>query len=257
MITYPSTHGVFESAIVEICDLIHEDGGQIYLDGANLNAQLGLTAPGKIGADVGHLNLHKTFAIPHGGARYSFEPDESSKTSKSRGSHLRVHFKHCREICHHIHGMQAGKALKFMDDVLAFKAVVPFVKFTGGIGRKAQAKQSKSPGNNGRWPVKATAVVKDLLSNAVANAESKDMDVENLYVSHAQCNRAPAGRRRTYRARGRIGKYASQPAHIEFVLTEKKDGVEKNDDGEGEGASGKKITKKHMARGRFIKVGGD
>ena len=67
MITYPSTHGVFESAIKDICDLIHEAGGQIYMDGANLNAQLGLTSPGLIGADVGHLNLHKTFAIPHGG----------------------------------------------------------------------------------------------------------------------------------------------------------------------------------------------
>ena len=67
MITYPSTHGVFESAIKEICEMIHEDGGQIYMDGANLNAQLGLTSPGLIGADVGHLNLHKTFAIPHGG----------------------------------------------------------------------------------------------------------------------------------------------------------------------------------------------
>lgn len=67
MITYPSTHGVFEARIKELCDLIHEEGGQIYVDGANLNAVLGLTSPGRIGADVGHLNLHKTFAIPHGG----------------------------------------------------------------------------------------------------------------------------------------------------------------------------------------------
>merc|ERR1711920_688924 len=114
-----------------------------------------------------------------------------------------------------------------LNDVLAFKAVVPFVRFTGGIGRKAQGKQSKSPGNIGRWPVKATAVVKDLLSNAIANGETKGLDAENLFISHAQCNRAPAGRRRTYRAHGRIGKYASQPAHIEFVLEEKKEGVKK------------------------------
>lgn len=67
MITYPSTYGVFEPTIVEICDIIHKCGGMIYLDGANMNAQLGLTSPGKIGADIGHLNLHKTFAIPHGG----------------------------------------------------------------------------------------------------------------------------------------------------------------------------------------------
>ncbi|MBC6401635.1 MAG: aminomethyl-transferring glycine dehydrogenase [Ekhidna sp.] len=67
MITYPSTHGVFEKSIMEICDLIHNNGGQVYMDGANMNAQVGLTSPGIIGADVCHLNLHKTFCIPHGG----------------------------------------------------------------------------------------------------------------------------------------------------------------------------------------------
>jgi len=67
MITYPSTHGVFEASIIEITSIIHENGGQVYMDGANMNAQVGLTNPGAIGADVCHLNLHKTFAIPHGG----------------------------------------------------------------------------------------------------------------------------------------------------------------------------------------------
>ena len=67
MVTYPSTHGVFEETIREICAIIHEAGGQVYMDGANMNAQVGLTSPGAIGADVCHLNLHKTFAIPHGG----------------------------------------------------------------------------------------------------------------------------------------------------------------------------------------------
>ncbi|MFM8456005.1 MAG: aminomethyl-transferring glycine dehydrogenase, partial [Ignavibacteria bacterium] len=67
MVTYPSTHGVFEEAIKEICDIVHEYGGQVYMDGANMNAQVGLTSPNNIGADVCHLNLHKTFCIPHGG----------------------------------------------------------------------------------------------------------------------------------------------------------------------------------------------
>jgi glycine dehydrogenase len=67
MITYPSTHGVFEESVVEICECIHKHGGQVYMDGANLNAQVGLCSPGSIGADVCHLNLHKTFCIPHGG----------------------------------------------------------------------------------------------------------------------------------------------------------------------------------------------
>jgi glycine dehydrogenase len=67
MITYPSTHGVFEDAIRDICAVVHEHGGQVYMDGANMNAQVGLTSPASIGADVCHINLHKTFAIPHGG----------------------------------------------------------------------------------------------------------------------------------------------------------------------------------------------
>ncbi|NEU09967.1 aminomethyl-transferring glycine dehydrogenase [Flavihumibacter sp. R14] len=67
MVTYPSTHGVFEESIIDICQIIHDNGGQVYMDGANMNAQVGLTSPANIGADVCHLNLHKTFCIPHGG----------------------------------------------------------------------------------------------------------------------------------------------------------------------------------------------
>ena len=67
MITYPSTHGVFEENIKQICDLIHEHGGQVYMDGANLNAQVGIIKVASLGADVCHFNLHKTFCIPHGG----------------------------------------------------------------------------------------------------------------------------------------------------------------------------------------------
>ena len=67
MITYPSTHGVFEETVKEVCEIVHSHGGQVYIDGANLNAQVGLCAPGEYGGDVSHLNLHKTFCIPHGG----------------------------------------------------------------------------------------------------------------------------------------------------------------------------------------------
>src|SRR5439155_1096456 len=67
MVTYPSTHGVFEAGITEVCRIVHRHGGQVYMDGANMNAQVGLCRPGDIGAHVGHLNLHKTFCIPHGG----------------------------------------------------------------------------------------------------------------------------------------------------------------------------------------------
>jgi glycine dehydrogenase len=67
MITYPSTHGVYEETVREMCEIVHEFGGQVYMDGANMNAQVGVTSPGYIGSDVSHLNLHKTFCIPHGG----------------------------------------------------------------------------------------------------------------------------------------------------------------------------------------------
>ncbi len=79
MVTYPSTHGVFETGIREICSIIHEHGGQVYLDGANLNAMVGLSSPGAIGADVCHLNLHKTFCIPHGGGGPGVGPIAAAK----------------------------------------------------------------------------------------------------------------------------------------------------------------------------------
>ena len=67
MITYPSTHGVFETSVKELCALVHQHGGRVYVDGANMNALVGMAAPGEFGGDVSHLNLHKTFCIPHGG----------------------------------------------------------------------------------------------------------------------------------------------------------------------------------------------
>jgi glycine dehydrogenase len=79
MITYPSTHGVFEEDVREACALVHAHGGQVYLDGANMNAQVGLTSPGRIGADVCHLNLHKTFCIPHGGGGPGMGPITAAK----------------------------------------------------------------------------------------------------------------------------------------------------------------------------------
>src|SRR5262249_10564693 len=88
MVTYPSTHGVFEEGIREVCDLVHKHGGQVYMDGANLNAQLGLTRPADIGADVCHLNLHKTFCIPHGGGGPGMGP---IAVAKHLAAHLPGH----------------------------------------------------------------------------------------------------------------------------------------------------------------------
>ena len=89
MITYPSTHGVFEKEVVRMCDIIHENGGLVYMDGANMNAQVGITNPGTIGADVCHLNLHKTFGIPHGGGGPGVGPVAVNKLLKP---YLPTHF---------------------------------------------------------------------------------------------------------------------------------------------------------------------
>jgi len=139
---------------------------------------------------------------------------------------------------------------KYLQDVIDMKTTVTFSRFTGGIGHSAQAKQHNAPGNCGRWPVKATQVVLDLLKNAESNAETKGLDVDQLKVKHIQCNRAPGGRRRTYRAHGRIGPYMSHPAHIEMILVEGDVKVEKEADVDG------RMSRKVVAKKRFVKIGG-
>ena len=86
MVTYPSTHGVFEEGITELCAIVHDHGGQVYVDGANLNALVGMAQPGRFGADVSHLNLHKTFCIPHGGGGPGRRPGRRSAPTWRRSS---------------------------------------------------------------------------------------------------------------------------------------------------------------------------
>merc|ERR1719171_825194 len=107
------------------------------------------------------------------------------------------------------------------------KRAVPYTMFTGGIGRHAQLKNMKAPGSKGRWPVKATKVILDLLTNAEANAEKEGVEPEELVITHAMSNRAQKQRRRTYRAHGRINAYMASPAHVELVLTPKAEAVPK------------------------------
>lgn len=184
--------------------------------------------------------------------KYSAEPASEVKSAKARGSHLRVHFKHCREVAHHIKGMQLTKAKKYLDDVLDFKRAIPFTKFTGGCGRHAQGKLVKAAGDKVRWPQKATKVILDLLKNAESNAEVKGLDNELMYISHIQANRAMKQRRRTYRAHGRIGPYMSNPAHFEIILSERAEGVQK---GAEEPSKVLKLTRKRQAQLR-LKAGG-
>ncbi|WP_459806090.1 50S ribosomal protein L22, partial [Herbidospora sp. RD11066] len=105
----------------------------------------------------------------------------------------------------------------------------------------------------GRWPVKSAKIVLGVLRNAEANAEFKNLDTEKLFVEHVQVNAAQQGRRRTYRAHGRIGPYMNCPCHVEMILSEKEETVEKAAE---EGAKPKKFTRKQFAKLR-LKVGGD
>jgi len=118
MVTYPSTHGVFEEGIREICQIIHDRGGQVYMDGANMNAQVGLTSPGSIGADVCHLNLHKTFCIPHGGGGPGMGPIGVAK-------HL-APFLPGHPVLHPFAGREQGNVTKAGEHAIGPVSAAPF-----------------------------------------------------------------------------------------------------------------------------------
>merc|ERR1719230_496822 len=133
--------------------------------------------------------------------------------------------------------MNLNAAIKYLRNVVDFKAIIPFRVHTGGVGRHAQAKNlpggKKSSGSKGRWPVKATRVFIDLLKNAKANGDNRNLEVEKLVIKHIQVNHAPHMRRRTYRAHGRINAYMACPAHIEVICVPEDQAVAKapeNDD---------------------------
>ena len=186
--------------------------------------------------------------------KYSFEPDSAIESAKARGSSLRAHFKHCREVTTCIKNLKLAKAKSYLEDVLQYKQAITFTKFTGGIGRHAQGKMRKAPGSKCRWPQKATRIVLDLLKNAEANAEMKGLDADDLYVKHAMCNRAMKQRRRTYRAHGRINPYMSHPAHIEIILCKQEAPVKKGD--EEEDKKPLKLSRKRQAQMLMLKAGG-
>merc|ERR1711918_332321 len=147
-------------------------------------------------------------------------------------------------------GMGLKSAQAYLEDVVEKKQCIPFRAFIGGIGRTAQAKAFKM--SQGRWPVKSCKILLDLLRNAESNAEFKNLDTDNLVIKHVQVNAAQQGRRRTYRAHGHIGPYMNCPAHVEMILEEKDESVEKP----AEDVKPKKFTKKQLAK-RRLQVGGD
>ncbi|CAN3375815.1 hypothetical protein DIURU_003916 [Diutina rugosa] len=157
--------------------------------------------------------------------RYGASPANPAKSVKARGAYLRVSFKNTRETAQAIQGMNVDKALRYFERVLSHDDVIPFRRFNSSIGRTGQAKKYGTP--FGRWPEKSVRFVRDLLINAKSNAEAKGLDTTKLKVTNIQVNQAPKMRRRTYRAHGRINAYQSSPSHIELIVTEEDEVVEK------------------------------
>ncbi|KAL1429926.1 hypothetical protein MTO96_015426 [Rhipicephalus appendiculatus] len=180
--------------------------------------------------------------------RYSVDPDNATKSCKARGSNLRVHFKNTRETAQAIKHMPLRRAQRYLKNVIAKKEIVPFRRFNGGVGRKAQAKAFGC--TQGRWPKKSAEFLWQLLRNAESNADYKGLDVDRLVIDHIQVNRAPKMRRRTYRAHGRINPYMSSPCHIEVILSEKEQVVAAPS--AEEDAPKKKQSKKKMARQKLM-----
>ena len=178
--------------------------------------------------------------------RYSLDPENPTKSCKSRGSN-RVHFKNTRETVQAIKGIHIWKATKYLKDVTLKKQRVPFRRYSGRAGRCAQAEQWGR--TQGRWPKKSAEFLLHMLKNSESSAELKGLDVDSLVIEHIQVNKAPKMRRRTYRAHGRINPYMSSPCHIEMILTEKEQIVPKPEE---EIAQKKKISQKKLKKQKLM-----
>lgn len=145
---------------------------------------------------------------------------------------MRVHFKNTHEASAAIRGMTLERAEKYLQAVIEKKEIVPFRRFRIGVKGKPQCRNWKVP--VGRWPKKSCEFLLGLLKNAESNAELRGIDTENLVVTHIQVNKARRGRRRTFRAHGRINAFMSQPCHVEMFLAEPEEPVAAGDeDGSG------------------------
>jgi len=160
--------------------------------------------------------------------RYAATAIPPAKSARSRGSYLRVSFKNTRETAQAINGMKLQRALKYLENVKEQLEAVPMRRYAGGTGRSAQGKHFGV--SRARHPVKSAEFLLGLLKNAEANADTKGLDTGNLIVKHIQVNQAPKQRRRTYRAHGRINPYMSNPCHVEMILTEGEEVVQKSEE---------------------------
>jgi large subunit ribosomal protein L17e len=147
--------------------------------------------------------------------------------AKCKVNDLRAHFKNTYETARACRGMALLRAINYMERVAEHKEVIPFRRFTGGPGRHAMCKNVNH--HNGRFPAKSVKHVLALLTNLKSNAEAKGLDIEKCQISHVATQRAVSGRRRTFRAHGRISPYLSSNCHIEFHVVEKSAVVSRQD----------------------------
>ena len=155
--------------------------------------------------------------------KYSRKPAEPAKTASSKVKDLRAHYKNTFNTANAVKGMKIKKAIAYLHQVLDHKAIIGFTKHLAQ--RHAQCKQVGT--NTGRWPEKSVKAVLLLLNNLKANCETKGLDLDKCVISHVAVQRAQQGRRRTYRAHGRVTPYLSSNCHIEFHCTEKAKQVHK------------------------------
>ncbi|XP_037697534.1 60S ribosomal protein L17-like [Choloepus didactylus] len=179
--------------------------------------------------------------------RYSLDPENPTKSCKSRGSNLRVHFKNTQETAQAINGIHIRKATKYLKDVILQKQCVPFCHYNRGVGRCAQAKQWSWM--QGRWPKNSAEFLLHVLKNAESNAELKGLHVDSPVIEHIQVNKAPKMCHHTYRAHGWINPYMSSPCHTEMILTEKEQIVPKPEE---EVAQKKKISQKKLKKQKLM-----
>nr|XP_058912713.1 large ribosomal subunit protein uL22-like [Kogia breviceps] len=178
---------------------------------------------------------------------YSLDPENPTKSCKSRGSTLRVHFKNTRETAQANTCMCIRKATKYLKDVTIKKQCVPFRHYNGAIGRCGQAKQWGW--TQGRWSKKSAEFLLHMLKNAESKAELKGVDVDTLVTEQIQVNKARTIQCRTYRAHGQINPYTSSPCHTEMSLTEKEQIVPKPEE---EVAQKKKISQKKLKKQKLL-----
>ena len=162
--------------------------------------------------------------------------------AKCKVADLRAHYKNTYEVARSVKGWNLKKAITYLENVIEHKQIIPFRRYTGGIGRHAQLKPFKH--TQGRWPEKSAKIVRELLINLKANATSNKLDTDKCVINHVVVQRAVSGRRRTYRAHGRISPYLSSNCHVEFHCVERSGPVAKAD------KPALKMTAKQAARER-------